>query len=188
MAIRQEFSVYLSSTLADLAPERDIALKTIAEFGVVKTSYRADEEGVVKVCTGDVRNCQLYIGIIGRRYGYQPPVAEGNPENKSITELEYEACELDGQKKIPRLMFIKPTAAGIADEHIDAISHTETAPQMAAFLSRAGKEQVAYIFKNTDDLRAELRIRVKEQADSSIARTRPTRRFGYSDPKAGTAN
>jgi hypothetical protein len=39
--------VYLSSPLADLEAERDLAIKTIAEFGVIKTSYRASEEGVV---------------------------------------------------------------------------------------------------------------------------------------------
>jgi len=36
MTIRQEFVVYLSSTLADLEPEREVALKTIAEFARVK--------------------------------------------------------------------------------------------------------------------------------------------------------
>ena len=47
MTTRQEFVVHLSSTLADLAPEREVALKTIAEFARVTTSFRASEEGVV---------------------------------------------------------------------------------------------------------------------------------------------
>jgi Domain of unknown function (DUF4062) len=92
MTTRQEFVVYLASTLVDLVHERDVALKTIAEFGVVKTSFRANEEGVVVTCTNDVRKSNLYIGILGQRYGYVPPAAEGNPAEKSITELEYEAC------------------------------------------------------------------------------------------------
>jgi Domain of unknown function (DUF4062)/AAA ATPase domain len=145
--------------------ERDSALKTIAEFGRVTTSYRASEAGVVTTCIDDVRKCNLYIGILGQRYGYVPPAAEGNSEEKSITELEYEACRTPGQPPIPRLMFIKPTKAGIADEHIDAISNTATAARMKAFLNRAGKDQTAYVFKNLDDLRSELRIRVKDQAD-----------------------
>lgn len=165
MSTRQEFVVYLSSTLADLGPERDVALKTIAEFGVVKTSYRASEEGVVNTCTGDVRRSNLYIGILGQRYGYVPPQTENNPENKSITELEYESCEMAGQPKISRLVFIKPTAAGIDHSHIDALSRPDTASRMEAFLARAGKDQVAYQFKTLEDFRAELRIRVKEHAD-----------------------
>lgn len=165
MGARKEFVVYLSSTLADLEAERELALKVIAEVGVVRTSYRADEQGAVAACTGDVAASALYVGILGQRYGYVPPAAEGNPADKSITELEYEACEAPGRPKIPRLMFVKPVAAGIREEHVDALSRPETALRMKAFLARANSEQIAYPFRNLDDLRAELRIRVREQAD-----------------------
>src|SRR5262245_24346601 len=165
MTVRPEFVVYLSSTLADLDPEREMALKTIAEFGVVRTSYRADEQGVVAACTGDVGRSQLYIGLVGQRYGYVPPESDDNPQGKSITELEYEACRAPGRRPIPRLIFIKPTDAGIRAEHIDALSNPDTAERMKAFLRRASTEQVPYQFRSLDDLRAELRIRVKEEAD-----------------------
>jgi len=62
-------------------------------------------------------------------------------------------------------MFIKPTEAGIAAAHIDALSNPKSAERMKAFLDRTGKDQTPYPFKNLDDLRAELRIRVKEKAD-----------------------
>lgn len=163
--MRAEFVVYLSSTVADLAPERELALKTIAEVGVVRTSYRADDKGAIVACTGDVRASHLYIGILGQRYGYLPPVKEGNLEGKSITELEYQACTAPGQPPIPRLMFVRPPAAGIDAEHIDAISRPETAARMKAFLERANSEQIAFFYKNLDEFRAELRIRVREQAD-----------------------
>jgi hypothetical protein len=165
MTQRQEFVVYLSSTLADLEAERETALKTIAEAGRVQTSYRAGEEGVIENCVNDVRRCALYVGIVGQRYGYVPADAAANPNGLSITELEYESCRAPGQRAIPRLMFVKPTDSGIKSEHIDALCHPETAGRMAAFLDRAGKEQTAYRFKNLEDLRSELRIRVMEQAD-----------------------
>jgi hypothetical protein len=116
-------------------------------------------------CTGDVRKCNLYIGILGQRYGYVPPVTESNPKKKSITELEYDASRTPGQPAIPRLMFIKPPEAGITAAHIDALSNKTSAKRMEAFLDRAGKDQTAYLFKNLEDLRSELRIRVKDQAD-----------------------
>jgi hypothetical protein len=163
MTTRREFVVYLSSTLIDLERERDVALKTVAEFGRVTMSFRASEEGVVATCIGDVRKCDLYIGILGQRYGYVPP--ENNPEEKSITELEYEACCTPGLPQIPRLMFIKPTEAGIPAAYLDALSHKTTAARMEAFLDRAGKDQTAYVFKNLDELRSELRIRVNKAAD-----------------------
>ena len=165
MTDRKEFVVYLSSTLADLKVERETAIKTIGEVGLVRTSYRADENGAIAACTGDVRVSHLYVGILAQRYGYVAPKSDGNPEEKSITELEYEACRPPGGPAIPRLMFIKPTAAGISDEHIDALSSPETAERMKAFLARANSDQIAYPFKNLDEFRAELRIRVGQQAD-----------------------
>ncbi|MET0657410.1 MAG: DUF4062 domain-containing protein [Steroidobacteraceae bacterium] len=165
MTDRKEFVVYLSSTLADLEAEREIALKTIGQIGVVKTSYRGDEKGAVATCTADVRASHLYVGILGQRYGYVPPVGESNPDAKSITELEYQACLRPGQPPIPRLMFIKPTAAGIEDKHIDAIRNPQTAARMESFLDRANTDQTAFIFKTHEEFRAELRIRVGEQAD-----------------------
>lgn len=162
---RQEFRVYLSSTLADLGPERNVALQTIAEFGVVQTSYRASENGVLQTCIDDVQRCALYIGILGLRYGYLPEDPEANPQQLSITELEYRSCVRQGAPAIPRLIFIKPPEAGIAAAHIDALSHPDTAPRMAAFLDRAAQEQTVYPFLNLEQLRAELRIRVKEHAD-----------------------
>lgn len=164
MGDRREFVVYLSSTLADLEPERDVALKAIAEFAAVKTSYRASEEGVVATCTQDVRACDLYIGILGQRYGWVPD-GEDDSSAKSITELEFDACR-EGGLKIPRLIFVKTTEAGIKPEHIDALSHKKTADRMESFLNRSAKEQTPYPFKALDDLRAEVRIRVKEKADA----------------------
>jgi hypothetical protein len=163
--MRTEFVVYLSSTLADLEAERELALKTIAEVGVVRTTYRADEKGAVAACTDDVRASHLYVGILGQRYGYVPAADEGNPRGKSITELEYEACTVPGQPAIPRLMFVRRPEAGIKAEHIDALSHPETAARMKDFLARANLEQVAFPYLNLDEFRAELRIRVREHAD-----------------------
>lgn len=182
MTQRLEFVVYLSSTLADLGPERELALKTIAEVGRVQTSFRASEEGVVETCVGDVRKCALYVGILGRRYGYVPPDAQGNPKGLSITELEYESCRTPGKPEIPRLLFIKPAGAGIPDEHIDAFSNPETAERMKAFLARAQREQTAYVFRNADDLRAELRIRVMEHADR-FHRENTNRKLTFHDEK-----
>lgn len=165
MTDRKEFVVYLSSTLADLKAEREIALKTIGQIGVVKTSYRAADTGAIATCTGDVRASHLYVGILGQRYGYIPPEAEGNPEQKSITELEYEACHTPGGPKISRLIFTKSTEAGILPEHIDALSNLQTATQMKAFLARVNQDQTAFPFKNPEEFRAEVWIRVREYAD-----------------------
>lgn len=165
----EEFIVYLSSTLDDLQEERDIATKVISEFGRVKTTYRADENAPVNACLQDVRACHLYVGILGLRYGWVPTRALGGSDGKSITEMEYEAClgpfAPPGRPPIPRLMFIKDTAAGIPENQMDAFSNSSTAEMIKDFRTRANSDQTACRFKSMDEFRAELRIRVSEKLE-----------------------
>jgi hypothetical protein len=166
--MRREFAIYISSTLEDLEEERRIAADVVGAIGTRKHSYRASEEGVVQTCVADVRACDLYIGILGQRYGYVPE-GEDNPDSKSITEIEFDACENpgDGRARIPRLIFIKPTdhSPGIPTKHIDAFSRPKTAARMEAFLARAnGPTEVAFQFKSASELRTELTLRVNEKA------------------------
>ena len=77
--------VYLSSTLNDLGPERQAVKEALGGECTVVESYTADERRVRESCLADVEGCDLYIGIIGLRYGFIPP-----GEKCSITELEYD--------------------------------------------------------------------------------------------------
>ena len=67
--------------------------------GFVVESYTADERSVRESCVDDVAGCDLYIGIIGRRYGFIPP-----GESRSITELEYQQAR---KRELPTLVFVK---------------------------------------------------------------------------------
>ena len=51
----------------------------------VVTSYTADGRPLGTSCLAEVAECDLYIGIVGRRYGFIPP-----GEAVSITQLDYE--------------------------------------------------------------------------------------------------
>ena len=73
--------VYLSSTLNDLGPERQAVKDALGSECTVAESYTADERSVRESCLADVVGCDLYIAIIGRRYGFIPP-----GEARSITE------------------------------------------------------------------------------------------------------
>jgi hypothetical protein len=60
--------------------------------------YVAADQGPLERCLADVAACDLYVGIFAHRYGYIPD--RGNPDGRSITELEYRHAQaLD----IPRL-------------------------------------------------------------------------------------
>jgi Domain of unknown function (DUF4062)/Tetratricopeptide repeat len=80
--------VYVSSTLADLKRERQAVLDwlRLARHQAVD-SYVPDSESVRDGCLGDVATCDLYVLILGHRYGFQP--AGDNPEDLSITHLEF---------------------------------------------------------------------------------------------------
>lgn len=150
------YRVYLSSTLKDLGAERETVKKVLSGECVTKDSYRASENELIETCLDDVGKCDIYVGIVGLRYGYRPEDGQKNPGNKSITELEYEKAIAAG---MPRLIFVKDP---------DSIAHTftdhgtkekENQKPDGSFLIddfRArvsnGKEQVPAAFKTADDL------------------------------------
>lgn len=158
-----EFRVYLSSTIEDLAEERKAAIEIIRKYAVVKDSYRASEEGVVATCTGDVRNCHLYVGIIGQRYGWIPDPGDNDPEAKSITELEYEACKEPGQPEINRLIFIRTTNP---DKFSDALTGLKTAERIKRFRERAAEEQQPYKFDTVHEFELALQEAIKDKRAS----------------------
>jgi hypothetical protein len=105
--------IYLYSTLKDLEPERRAVKDALSGLYVhtVVESYGANENSVRDTCLGDVRKCDLYVGIVALRYGFIPP-----GETKSITELEFEAATNAG---ITRLVFLKDSKA-VSTEYSDA--------------------------------------------------------------------
>lgn len=163
MADLPEFRVYLSSTIEDIAEERKAAINIVRQYAVVKDSYRASENGVVATCTGDVRNCHLYVGIIGQRYGWIPDMGENDPAAKSITELEYEACNESGHRKINRLIFVRTTNP---DKFSDAHSRTKTSERIKRFRARAAKEQQAYEFNSVHEFEKALIGAIIDKRDS----------------------
>lgn len=93
--------VYLSSTLNDLRPERQVVKEALGGECIVIESYGADERSLRESCLSDVESTDLYIGIVGLRYGFIPP-----GQALSITHLEYEKA-----KGRPRLLFVKAVDA-----------------------------------------------------------------------------
>lgn len=156
-----EFRIYLSSTVDDLTEERAAAAGIIARHGLLRDSYRASEQGSVATCTGDVRAAHLYVGILGKRYGWVPDGAD-KPDARSITELEYEACWTEGQPRIPRLMFIRTTSP---DRFTDSDIRPQTAERIGAFRERAGRDQQPYNFDTIEQLRVALTDALKLARD-----------------------
>ena len=142
------YTVYMSSTLDDLREERQAVKEALGGRAVVKESYGASEQDLIASCMEDVASCDLYIGIIGLRYGYVP--AFKNPDGKSITELEYEAA---GNR--PRLIFLKSPGA-VAADRADAYNKENGGGELIKnFRDRlgSGKDLRPSLFSKPDELR-----------------------------------
>jgi hypothetical protein len=101
--------VYVSSTIADLKRERRAVMEWLVAAGHQPVhSYRPDSDTVHASCLGDVASCDLYVLIVGHRYGSQPEQA--NPEQLSITHLEYRQA---GQAGVPRVALLRTSVPNI---------------------------------------------------------------------------
>jgi hypothetical protein len=95
--------VYVSSTIADLEAERQAVIGwLVAAQHQVVHSYRPSSETVRDGCLDDVNTCDVYVLILGHRYGLQPP--KDNPEGLSITQLEFRRA---GQQGKPRVALLR---------------------------------------------------------------------------------
>lgn len=126
MALR----VYVSSPYIDLADHRAAVIACLRKAGYDVNGmedYGVFDDRPLDRCLNDVAFCDIYVGIFAHRYGSRPPAAE-NPDNRSITELEYRHASNCTPKK-PRLIFLVDANHDWPEHFID--------------VNQAGKEQDA---------------------------------------------
>jgi hypothetical protein len=88
--------IYLSSTYDDLKEHRRIVFDSLRKSGdevIAMEDYVATDQRPVEKCLEDVEKSDIYVGIFAFRYGYIPAEGHGNPEQLSITELEFRHAE-----------------------------------------------------------------------------------------------
>ena len=125
--------VYVSSTIADLKPERQAVLDwlRLARHQAVD-SYLPDSDTVRDSCLADVDTCDLHVLIVGHRYGFQP--AQDNPEGLSITQLEFRRA---GQSGIPRIALLRTS---IPDVSLSDLADTQRLALVSAFREEVARE------------------------------------------------
>src|SRR5262245_46192756 len=98
---KSNLKVFISSTLDDLLEIRQEAISICQNLGLITlpTEYLgASDKDPTAVSLEAIAAADIYIGILGNRYGWVPQGA-----STSITEMEYaRATEL----LIPRLIFM----------------------------------------------------------------------------------
>jgi hypothetical protein len=112
--------IYLSSTYEDLKTYRAAVCRILRKAMYVSQvvgmeDYVAADQRPLERCLADVSACDAYVGIFAWRYGYVPD--KDNPDQKSITELEYRRA---AEKRMPCLIFLldpeKPWPRKLTDE------------------------------------------------------------------------
>ena len=102
--------VYVSSTVADLKRERRAVMDWLVAAGHQPVhSYLPDSDTVRVSCLDDVDTSDLYVLIVGHRYGFQP--SDDNPEGLSITQLEFRRA---GQSGIPRVALLRTSIPDVS--------------------------------------------------------------------------
>jgi len=93
--MKKSLKIFLSSTVKDLGPEREIAARAVEALRM--EALRAETFGSypgtpADVCMEMVRDCDVFIGIYGGRYGYVP-----KDQSVSVTELEFLEARQNGK-------------------------------------------------------------------------------------------
>lgn len=107
-------------------------------------SYVANSETVRDSCLDDIKDCDLYILLVGHRYGLQP--TQDNPDKLSITQLEFRHA---GELKLPRLAFLRTSVPDISLSDLD---DPERGRLVHAFRNEVAEALRPAEFKDMQDL------------------------------------
>lgn len=98
----RRFQIFISSTFEDLKNQRKEAIEVIFERGHIPIAlerFSAANESDLEVIKSAISTCQVYILILGHRYGEIVP-----GRDISFTELEFEIAEKNGLLILPFIM------------------------------------------------------------------------------------
>lgn len=141
--------VYVSSTYRDLREHREAVYRALRQLGhdvVAMEDYVAADQRPLQRCLADVAASDVYLGILAWRYGYIPE--QGNPDGRSITELEYREALRRG---IPCLLFLLDENAPWQPNLIDRGADGQRIEELRAELLR---EHTVSVFRTPDELAA----------------------------------
>jgi hypothetical protein len=170
--------IYLSSTLDDLQVERSAAREVLGKQGFgIKESYQASEQELITSCLEDVTKCAMYVCLVGMRYGYRPQNPVTNPDDKSITRLEFEQAK---RLNLPCFVFVKSDTArnyrpGDMDSHTGENGGGARVRAFREWIDADAKVRASR-FETVEQLRemllaAVLNYRREKEGDSSLLKT-----------------
>lgn len=141
--------VYVSSTFVDLELHRAVLKVELERAGFDVESmerYPAFDERPLDRCLRDVAACDVFMLVVGRRYGFIPYVH--GIKDRSITELEYEHASLLCK---PRLVFCIDESHPWPVNYVDS-PRTRVGRRLNALRGRILEEHGVRTFTEPDNL------------------------------------
>ena len=156
--------IYLSSTYSDLQDYREAVYRTLRKMRhdvIAMEDYVAADERPADKCLADVRACEIYIGLFAWRYGYIPAAA--NPEQRSITEMEYREA---GKQNKRRLIFLLDDKAPWPPPLMDVVTgEGDNGERIKALRNELHQEKLVSFFTTPDDLANAVSIAISQPED-----------------------
>ena len=154
--------IFVSSTKEDLIPYRE-AVETVLtgmeHIPLGMEYFVSSPDSPIDVCLATVRRSQLYIVIVGMRYG---SIEEGS--GKSFTELEYDEAV---KNKIPVVAFvIDEEQCAILPKFVDV---GEKAEKLKQFKAKLNSSYLVSRFASIDNLKQLVEKSVQQAIDKISA-------------------
>lgn len=145
ISTKQHVPIFLSSTYEDLQPHRKAVWDTLEKLKVGVSGmeiFGARSEEPLDTCLDEVSKCNVFIGILGMRYG-SIHVESG----KSFVQLEYESAQ---EGKLDILVYlIDEENATLAPKFVDI---GDSARALADFKDVLRKKHTIGFFVSAEDL------------------------------------
>ena len=157
-------SVFLSSTIEDLAKHREACYRAIEGLGchcVRMEEFPAVDWDSLAFCQEKVSGCDVFVGILGFCYGSCPQGTD-----QSYTEREYQVAVDAG---MPRLMFLADDDFSVPQNLIES---EEERDKQLAFRQRVEDDRLYGFFSTPQDLATKVTQAFYQRAQEDEAVTR----------------
>jgi hypothetical protein len=142
--IKQHVPIFISSTYEDMIPYREEVQRGLTRFEqIIKGMeyFGSSPEKPLEKCVSELNLSEIYIGIIGMRYGSVDDVSK-----KSFTQIEYEKAVETGK---PILIYIIDENHPIPSKFVDT---GDTAKLLQEFKNYLKKSHTITFFTTPQDL------------------------------------
>lgn len=179
--------VMVSSTYTDLTAHREAVYDALLRLGFfpVGMEYDSAKAGrdIIASSMGMVAKAHAYIGIISHRYGAVPHDTVRNPDELSITELEYREAV---RRNVPVFMFLMSDDHSVKRQDVEPVENYQS--KLRALKAEAQSRSICATFSSLEELTSRVlqsmsEFKVQLAGDPGLRRKRPRRKMALTEPR-----